>query len=256
MYEDEDDEDGRTMQARGEGKRKWVRLLAWVSAAVAAIVLGRLLLYRPAFDARKVARAETRMWQAYYTDHEVRLAMELIALLRQQYGLSLVEATDLGNRFARSAMKFRKHRGDYETTALPELTEAYRRIQRASGAPFDPDAVARAELAWWVARRTPGQNSVEQVGGKIAELYALLYGGNKSAFLEAGLLRARAARLRDQGGTHADWNRVQDLLLQSYRLVEKELRGSVRPLPTAGRTGCCPTTGIRSLARPLRVPPR
>jgi hypothetical protein len=39
---------------------------------------------------------------------------------------------------------------------------------------FDPRAVARAELAWWVARRTPGQDSPERIGRLMAEAYARL----------------------------------------------------------------------------------
>ncbi len=35
--------------------------------------------------------------------------------------------------------------------------------------------------------------------------------------LHASVLRARAGRLRDDGGVHPDWPQVATLLLQSYR---------------------------------------
>ena len=34
-------------------------------------------------------------------------------------------------------------------------------------------------MAWWVARRIEGSDSAQQVGEKIAELYAVMYGSDK-----------------------------------------------------------------------------
>jgi hypothetical protein len=86
-----------------------------------------------------------------------------------------------------------------------------------TGATYDPAAVARAELAWWVARRIPGQNSPEQVGGLIADENALIYEVPRERVLDASILRARAGRLRDEGGEKADWDTVGRLLRESYR---------------------------------------
>ena len=200
------------------------RFLNWALGAVVlalAVVSFRFMAGRPAFDADKVAHAETRMWQAYYSGDKAQLGLQLIALLRSEHGLSLLEAREVGERLASSAMAFRAARGDYERAVLPDLSKAYGLIQRATGASFDPGKVARAELAWWVARRTPGQNSAEQVGKKMAELYALLYGRDAPAFEIAGLLRAQAAQVRDSGGKDADWVRIENLLRQSYRELKK-----------------------------------
>lgn len=202
------------------------RLLKWgVVVVVLAVVLCafRFVLGRPSFDADKVARAETRMWQAYYGENQAQLALQLVAFLRGQHGLSLWEAKEAGELLARSAMKFRSAGGDYDNASLPELIQAYSLIQRAVHARFDPEQVARAELAWWVARRTQGQNSAEQVGDKIARLYGLLYGKDHQSFLKAGVLRAQAAALRDSGGNAANWEEVGDLLQKSYRELKKAL---------------------------------
>jgi hypothetical protein len=40
---------------------------------------------------------------------------------------------------------------------------------------------------------------------------------------EAGLLRARAADVRDRGDVSADWNQVGQLLHQSYRSLHAGL---------------------------------
>lgn len=86
----------------------------------------------------------------------------------------------------------------------------------SQGASFDARAVARAELAWWVARRTRGADAPDQVGALIADEYALYYGRPVGDLREAGVLRARAAVLRDRGGAGADWTEVERLLDASY----------------------------------------
>ena len=200
------------------------RSLKWCLAIVlflAAFAGARFVFGSPKFDPDRVAESETRMWQAYYTGDRTQLGLELISLLRYQYSISLLEARDIAERLANAALKFHAAKGNYETVVLPELTDAYRRIKQASSGTFDPDAVARAELAWWVARRMPGQNSAEQVGEKIAKLYALLYGVDRPSFHTAGRLRAEAAKLRDSGRESTDWKEVQRLLIESYREVQK-----------------------------------
>jgi len=102
---------------------------------------------------------------------------------------------------------------------LPDLIAAYTIERDWLHAGFDPVAVARAELAWWVARRVPGQNSAEQVGALIADENALLYEVPRDRVLEASTVRARAGKLRDDGGAQADWATVSDLLHQSYRAL-------------------------------------
>lgn len=172
---------------------------------------------RPTFDPAAVANAETAMWKAYYTEDQAALAWNLVSLFRSQFGLTWWEATRIGKNFAESAMKFRRGEKNHELAIVPGLIDAYRLIKKSSGANFDPAKAARAELAWWVGRRTPGRDSSKQVGKQITYLYTVLYGKEHPAFERAGLLRAQAAELRDQGGKQADWQRVEDLLNQSYQ---------------------------------------
>lgn len=199
------------------------RFITFAVIIVAMTAIGMIYLKcsRPAFDANKVAEAETDMWQAYYKGNRTQLGLLLISLLRTQYGLSFIEAKNTGEAFASSAMKFHAAKRNYEKIVLPDLTKAYTLIKKAKNAHFDPDAVARAELAWWVARRTKGENSPEQVGTKIGELYALIYGSNNPVFREAGLLRAQAAALRDSRGENANWQQIEKLLQKSYHKLER-----------------------------------
>lgn len=174
------------------------------------------------FDPARLAASETRMWQAYYTRNHTDLAMEMAALLREQMGVSLWTAREIIEPMARGAMIFAGDReGRREAEVLSELETAYARLGEAAGEDWDPRAAARAELAWWVARRTPGQDSPEQVGALIAALYALLYGGGNAEILQAGVLRAQAAALRDAGGPNADWPAVERLLNESYAALRR-----------------------------------
>jgi len=181
------------------------------------LIGSRLLFGSSSFDPEAVAEAETRMWQAYYNRDTMEIGMQIIAMLQNQYGISMLEAKAIGERLAKASMTFGRSRSAYERRVLPNLIDAYTRIRDATGRSFDPEEAARAELAWWVARRTPGDDSVEEVGARIAALYAVLYGGDHPVFREAGRLRAEAAHLRDTGGADADWDAVERLLVESYR---------------------------------------
>ena len=170
-------------------------------------------------DPAKAAEAENNMWKAYYSRDLIVLRVELVDLLRSQFDLSYVEALDIGEDITRAAMTFTTTGDDYRRTVLPDLIYAYTKLKYKLVADFDPIEAASAELNWWVARRTPGKDSAEEVGKLIAHLYAVVFGGNQSMFERAGMLRAQAATLRDRDGELCDWNNVESLLLESYQAL-------------------------------------
>src|SRR5712691_12810817 len=167
------------------------------------------------FDAGRLADLELRMWQAYYGKERARLFGLLVTLLHEQYHYSWATATVEGLHLARAAATFGDLTENYDVV-LPDLETHYARLRSWTGAGFDPRAVARAELAWWVARRIPGQNSPEQVGRLIAEEYALLYETSRERVEDAALLRAKAASMRDEQAGHPDWSTIGRLLRASY----------------------------------------
>lgn len=194
----------------------------WVGGLAAGLILLFVAFHAPSgrsgrqFDPERLADLEVRMWQAYYGKERVRLFALLVTTLREQYGYSWAKATIAAFHLARAATTFAEARAEYEQV-LPDLERAYSIAKDWTHGQFDPAAVARTELAWWVARRTPGQNSIENVGGKIADEYALLYGISRNKVLESALLRAQAAAIRDHGGQQTDWQQVAQLLRDSYR---------------------------------------
>ena len=168
------------------------------------------------FNPTRLADLEVRMWQAYYAKERTRLFVLLVTLLREQYHYSWATATVEGFHLARAAATFGDLKGGYDVV-LSDLEAAYAKAKSWTDAAYDPRAVARAELAWWVARRVPGENSPEHVGDLIANEYALLYETAPAVVAEAAQLRAQAAALRDEQASAPDWTRISRLLLQSYR---------------------------------------
>jgi len=173
-----------------------------------------------AFDPDRTAALEVDMWKAYYDRRTVSLFSGLMQVTREVYQCPRSTAFRIAFHFARAASVFSDLRRDYEQV-LPDLEAGYQIAKNWSGLSYDPSVIARAELAWWIARRVAGQNSPEQVGGLIADLNAQLYGVARERVLEASVLRARAGRLRDEGGPSADWVQVGQLLTESYRLLKK-----------------------------------
>jgi hypothetical protein len=210
--------------------RGWITTLA---ASIATAIVAFQLVSPPRgpralreFDPDRVADLELRMWQAYYANERLRLFALLVTTLREQYHYPWTTATVEGFHLARAASTFSGLTGRYETV-LPDLERAYETVARWHHAGFDFHAVARAELAWWVARRTPGANDPEQVGRLIAEEYALLYETPLADVLSAGLLRAEAAALRDREAGQPDWAAIGALLRDSYRELRARLSTSL-----------------------------
>lgn len=191
--------------------------------AVVAVVVYVLFFMTPAgarslreFDPDRTAALEVDMWQAYYKKENVRLFRGLVTLTHEQFRYSWARAAQASFHLGRAAARFAKMRSEYETV-LPDLEAGYTIARDWTNDTFDPNAVAKAELAWWVARRIPGQDSPDTVGGLIADENALLYHVPRERVLEASVLRARAGKLRDDGGDNADWAEVSRLLVQSFR---------------------------------------
>jgi hypothetical protein len=202
--------------------RRWRAVLAGSFLAAGVVVYFGAIHTPPgprslrAFDPDRLADLEVRMWRAYYGKEKARLFGLLVTMLHEQNRYPWSKAVRAGFHLARAAAVFGDARGDYDRV-LPDLEAAYLIARDWNQAGFDPRAVAKAELAWWVARRRPGQSSAEQVGALIADEYALLYEVPRERVARAASKRAEAGALRDRGGPSADWETVSRLLHESYR---------------------------------------
>lgn len=176
-----------------------------------------------AFDPDRVADLEVDMWQAYYNKERVRLFRGLLTLLREQNRYSWARASQQAYYFAKAASTFGSATSGYDRV-LPDLTKGYDVMRNWTNAGFDPETVARAELAWWVARRVPEQSDPANVGRLMALVNASIYGVPAERVSRASALRAEAAALRDRGGANADWNAVSMLLHLSYRQLYRAVQ--------------------------------
>jgi hypothetical protein len=198
--------------------RKATAILAGALAAGAtALVLAPRAGGSPRnFNPDRVATLELNMWQAYYAKQRLRLFQLLVVTLREQYGFSWATATNTAFHLARAAARFGDATGQYERV-VPDLVRAFETIRTKSDTDFLPSDAAHAELAWWIARRVPGEDDAHNVGRLIAEEYALLYGAPVERVMQAGLLRAQAGALRDSQARRPDWGEIERLLTRSYQ---------------------------------------
>ncbi|MFA7232255.1 MAG: hypothetical protein WC071_13370 [Victivallaceae bacterium] len=204
-------------------------LICFVSGLVSGTCgLAQVQIHEPAtpvrqmnYNAEHIAAAETAMWRAYYSKDriagKIRLGMLLTQLLQEQFELKQFEATPIAYLLSSSAMLFKQ--GKYDA-ALPPLKEAYTDIKKYTSLNFDPEKVAKADLKWWVARRSKPRKSPEVIGQDITHLYELIYGHSHQGFTDAGLLRAKAMQLRDVGQDKADWEKIEKLLVASWKAMQ------------------------------------
>ena len=221
-----------------ERRKRAVRIVVRVSALVLALVICGVLydLFYPRktnlreFDPDEVARLETAMWRSYYEKQRVRLFNQMTELLRTQYHLTPVKSNVVAYYAANAAFVFKegKQRSDYEQ-ALPELIKFYNYVHNMSDIDFDVYKVSRLELEWWIIHRERAQHAPGDLDRALAELQAAIYNVPADRLMEHGRLRAAAMTIRDtkaaQGGvTEADWQRINDLLRQSWRSLAQALK--------------------------------
>jgi len=199
---------------------------------IAGVLLGAWIafdLYKPHkvdirdFDADEVARLDTAMWRSYYSRERVRLYGQLTELLEKQYKLRFWRRQLIAFYAAKATFVFKdgKTRADYEK-ALPDLEKFYAEIRDVSTTDFDVKRAALAELEWWIVHRQRKQYKEGDLARALAETAAGVYKLPVEDFIEHGRLRAEAMNIRDNqaeagGVTEADWQKIDELLHQSWR---------------------------------------
>jgi hypothetical protein len=218
-------------------KRTRKIILRVIALVLALLICGVLYdLYFPRtthmreFDPDEVARLETAMWRSYYDKERLKLFNQLSELLRTQYHMPLVRSNKTAYDAANAAFVFKqgKQRSDYEK-ALPDLVKFYAAIRKMSDIPFDVERAARLELEWWIIHRQRADHAPGDLDRALAELQAEIYRVPVEKLMEHGRLRAEAMTIRDtkaeQGGvTEADWNRINELLRQSWRSLRDAVK--------------------------------
>ena len=169
------------------------------------------------FDPARLADLEVRHVAGVLREESAsRLFTLLVTMLHEQYRYSWATATIEAFHLARAAATFGDLRGGYEVV-LPDLEAAYATAKSWTGRGFDPRAVARAELAWWVARRVPGRNSPEQVGSPDRRRVRAAVRDAAGSRAGRGALAGGGGGVARRAGRTAGLGDDRSLLLQSYR---------------------------------------
>jgi hypothetical protein len=181
-----------------------------------------------AFTPATVATHEVEMWQAARAGDEFAAFMSAVALQREQYRLSWFRAVQAGFHVARAVTTFQGLRNRYERV-LPDL-EAAAGVQKAwSGGSLDPAAVGRAELNWWVTRRLPNLDTLDQVAPLVEKEYELRYGLRPGAAADAATRRAEAALMFDASRTDPNIPAIIKALTDSYESLRRTIVRTAAP---------------------------
>ena len=187
-----------------------------------------------AFEPKRMAERETRMWRDHYEKHYVRLFWELYASSRSEFRFSPLDSFRIALAAAHAARLFQPTTSREEASvALPPLEVYYSLLRKGAPAEFDPDKAAALELNWWQARR---EKVVPADYGKtIAATASMVYGAENPSIEESGALRAEAMAYRDARNgkmTDADWRAVSTQLAAAYgKLKEGVTRRQVSSAP-------------------------
>lgn len=111
---------------------------------------------------------------------------------------------------------------------MPDLRKFYGEIRNISTTDFDVERAAKLELEWWIIHRERKKYQEGDLANALAETVSAIYNLPKERFLEHGVFRAEAMKIRDekaeQGGvTEEDWQKIDELLHKSWNSLHKNV---------------------------------
>ena len=112
---------------------------------------------------------------------------------------------------------------------LPDLKEAATIHKAWTHASFEPAAVGRAQLTWWVTKQLPNLNSLDQVAPLVGNEFELRYGLPAGATSGAAAKRAEAVLLFDNGGRDPNVAAVTKILTESNQLLQRVIANRRKP---------------------------
>jgi hypothetical protein len=148
--------------------------------------------------------------------------------MRTQFQFGFVGALKAAYYAGIAATSYRIRKGHENfSTVQRNIEKFYALISDNSTEPFDYRKAAKIELEWWNIHRYP-ERYKKTLEVSLAEGMAVIYNGKSKDFLEYGLLRAQAMLLRDEMGdvqrTEPDWNKIESLLLDSWRSMHEAVQ--------------------------------
>ncbi len=154
------------------------------------------------FDPVRVAHYETQCWVVYYQKDWPALLRNLLGLIQSAFGLTLPQAARAAVFATQAQAAFAPFPDNDVQKAIDHQRKFYElllRVHAKYGESFDPAAVAKLDVEWWVIhRRLFGQAENAPLIAAVAELYAATYHVPAASVMEAAQLRAEAMLYSDR----------------------------------------------------------
>ncbi len=108
---------------------------------------------RDVFDPVRVARFERENYQAYYRRRWAELLRASVSLVREAFGLGLIDGVHGAYLVARAEMAFAPVRGNDVPRAVAYMRRFYELLNARLGMAIDVDLAARLDVNWWQVHR-------------------------------------------------------------------------------------------------------
>ena len=142
-------------------------------------------------DPRKLAHYEKENYVAYYEKDWLKLLRVSVGMIKESFGLSILQAVYGAYLIARAEIAF----APLPNNDIPR-TEAYVRrfyqfIKKTHREDFDVEKATTLEVNWWgIHRKLFGNQDNQELVDALARLYQEIYGTESKKFNEAAYHRA------------------------------------------------------------------
>ena len=150
------------------------------------------------FDPAKIARYEMDNYVAYYQKDWLKLLRASIGMVKETFGVSILQAIYLAYLMARAEIAFAPFPQNDVPKAIAYTRRFYAYIKDIYRLSFDVDQAARLEVNWWsVHRKLFGNPQNQELVDALADIYALAYGVDRARVRDAAYHRAQGMLYSD-----------------------------------------------------------
>jgi hypothetical protein len=182
------------------------------------------------FDPHKLAHYEKENYVAYYQKDWLKLLRVSIGLVKESFGLSLLQAMYAAYLVARAEIAFAPFPENDIPKAEAYMRRFYQFIKNIHREDFDVTRAAALEVNWWsVHRKLFGNAENRELVETLRNLYAEAYGVEPAKVEEAASLRAKGMLYSDlwvNAGKLANsplLTKEEEALYQSYLALKKAI---------------------------------
>ena len=180
------------------------------------------------FNPRKLAHYEKENYVAYYQKDWLKLLRVSIGLVKESFGLSLMQAIYAAYLVARAEISFAPFPDNDIPKAEAYMRRFYQFIKNIHREEFDVTRAATLEVNWWsVHRKLFGNVENQELAETLKNLYAEAYGIEPAKVEEAASLRAKGMLYSDlwvNAGKPEDSSLLaqeEEALYNSYAALKK-----------------------------------